>query len=321
MSAPKLVPWTAALLLALGISLCSGAGHIEWSSLLGSDPAGETSRLLFWQLRLPRVLTAAAVGAALAVVGAVLQTMLRNPLADPFLIGVSSASAAGSVLALAAGWSGGRYPCAALAALATLIFLDRVAYRNQRFSDHHLLVAGVALTYLFSAVTGLVVALSDPHLTRGLLFWLMGGFADSEPLAAALVVSVLAVAGVFLAGRAAELDMLAAGEETSHVLGLRPHKLRRRLFLLCSALVGVAVATAGGIGFVGVLVPHLARLSCGVSHRSVLLLSALGGATLTVAADTVGRVALAPQEVPVGLITALLGAPFFLAQIHQGRGL
>jgi iron complex transport system permease protein len=309
------------LLLALAVSLASGSAPIAWSSLLGSDPGGETSRLLFWQLRFPRVLTAAAVGASLAVVGAVLQTLLRNPLADPFLIGVSSASATGTVLALAAGWTDARFGFAAVAALLTLLFLDSVAFRHQRFSDHHLLIAGVALTYLFSAITGLVVALSKPETTRGLLFWLMGGFSDHEPLGTGLSLLVLVAASVFLARRAGDLDLLAAGDETSHVLGLRPHKLRRQLFLVCSLLVGVAVATAGGIGFVGVLVPHLARLSCGVSHRSVLLLSAVGGAALTTASDTVARTILAPQEIPVGLITALLGAPFFLYQLHRGRGL
>jgi iron complex transport system permease protein len=267
------------------------------------------------------VITAAAVGAALAVVGAVLQTLLRNPLADPFLIGVSSASATGTVLAMATGLADWRFACAIGAALLTLLFLDAVAYKHQRFSDHHLLVAGVALTYLFSAVTGLAVALAKPQTTRGMLFWLMGGFSDREPLGTWLCVLSLGVVSTYLVSRAGDLDLLAAGDETSHVLGLRPHKLRRQLFVMCSILVGVAVATAGGIGFVGVLVPHLARLSCGVSHRGLLVLSALGGATLTVASDTAARVLLAPQEIPVGLITALLGAPFFLFQLHRGRGL
>lgn len=317
----KLLPWCTALVVALALGLASGSADIEWGALFGAAPADSTSQLLFWQLRLPRVLTAAAVGAALAVVGAVLQTLLRNPLADPFLIGVSSASATGTVVALAAGYLEWRFLCAVAAALATLLFLDKVAFRHGRFSDHHLLIAGVALTYLFSALTGLVVALSEPETTRGLLFWLMGGFAEHEPWGTALSLLGLAVASVFLMTRAGDLDLLAAGDETSHVLGLRPHRLRRQLFLVCSLLVGVAVATAGGIGFVGVLVPHLARLSCGVSHRAVLPLCAVGGATLTVASDTVARVALSPQEIPVGLITALLGAPFFLYQLQRGRGL
>lgn len=309
------------LTLALLLGLSVGAGDIVWSQLFGSSPEGHTSRQLFWQFRFPRVLTAASVGATLAVVGAVLQTMLRNPLADPFLVGVSSASATGTVLALALGFADSRFLFATVAALITLLFLDSVAYRQQRFSDHHLLVAGVALTYLYSALTGLVIALSNPEATRGLLFWLMGGFSEQEPLATALSVGALLLACAFLASRARDLDLLAAGDETAHVLGLRPHRLRRQLFLLCSVLVGVAVATAGGIGFVGVLVPHLARLTCGVSHRPVLLLSALGGAALTVLSDTVARTALAPQEMPVGLITALLGAPFFLYQLQRGRGL
>ncbi len=317
----KIWPWLVGLLGALLLGLGSGAGDIAWSELLSSSPDGVLSRSLFWQLRFPRVLTAATVGATLAVVGAVLQTMLRNPLADPFLIGVSSASATGTVLALALGFSDSRFLWAAAAAMLTLLFLDSVAYRQQRFSDHHLLVAGVALTYLTSSITGLIIALSDPEKTRGLLFWLMGGFADHEPLATGLGLSGLLLACLFLGSKARDLDLLAAGDETAHVLGLRPDRLRRQLFLLCSVLVGVAVATAGGIGFVGVLVPHLARLTCGVSHRPLLLLSAVGGAGLTVLSDTVARTALAPQEMPVGLITALLGAPFFLYQLQRGRGL
>ena len=318
---PHPVLWFALLLVVVATALASGSADISWHLLWGQDPAGETSRLLFWQLRFPRVVAAAAVGAALAVTGCVLQTMLRNPLADPFLIGISSASATGTVVALALGWGDARYPCAALAALLTMLFLDRVAFRHNRFSDHHLLIAGVALTYLFSAVTGLVIALSEREATRGLLFWLLGGFSEQEPLGTTLAVTLLAVTGVYLICRANDLDLLAAGDETAHVLGLRPHLLRRKLFVVCSLLVGAAVATAGGIGFVGVLVPHFARLCCGVSHRLLLLLSALGGAALTVGSDTLARTLLAPQEIPVGLVTALMGAPFFLYQLYKGRGL
>ncbi len=305
----------------MGLALVCGSGEILWKDLLPGAELDAPSRALFWQLRFPRVLTAAAVGGALAVVGAVLQTMLRNPLADPFLIGVSSASATGTVLALAAGISQGRFALSAMAALGTLIFLDSVAYRQHRFSDHHLLVAGVALTYLFSALTGLVIALSDPQTTRGLMFWLMGGFSDHEPWGTWLSMATLLVCTALLMRRGRELDILAAGDETAHVLGVRPHQLRRTLFLLCSLMVGIAVATAGGIGFVGVLVPHIARLYCGINHQALLLLSAVGGATLTVAADTLARTAMAPQEIPVGLITALLGAPFFLLQLQRGRAL
>lgn len=316
--------WGAVLVLILFLGLATGAGTIHWSSLFApSDLSsqGVTSRLLFWHLRFPRVLTAAAVGAGLAVVGAVLQSLLRNPLADPFLIGVSSASAAGTVVALAAGWLEARFGVSVGAALATLLLLDFMAFRRQRWNDHYLLVAGVAITYLFTAVTGLVVALADPEKTRGLLFWLMGGFFERDALGTGLSVAVLIAVCCFLFGKANDLDVLAAGDETAHVLGLRPHKLRRQLFFVSSLLVGIAVATAGGIGFVGMIVPHLARLSCGVNHRRLLILCALGGASLTVGADTLARTILSPREIPVGLITALVGAPFFLYQLHRGRGI
>lgn len=315
----RVLAWSGILLLALVIGLSWGAGAITWSDLLSEDPQGKLSRILFWQLRLPRVVAAAAVGGGLALVGAVLQTLLRNALADPFLIGVSSASATGAVLALATGMAVWRFPCAILAAAISLFFLDRVAYRRQRFSDHHLLVAGVALTYLFSSLTGLVVMLAPADVTRGLLFWLMGGFAERQPLGTWLCLAALLLSMIFLMLRASDLDRLALGDEASHVLGLRPDRLRRQLFLVSSCLVGLAVATAGGIGFVGVLVPHFARMSCGVRHRDVIMLSCIGGAALTVCSDTLARAVFSPKEIPVGLITALLGAPFFLYQLSKGR--
>lgn len=319
MSGKRLLPWLAVLLLATLVGLTTGAGHLSWAELLRNEPDSHLSKVIFWQLRLPRVVAAAAVGGSLALVGAVLQTLLRNPLADPFLIGVSSASATGTVFALFLGLGSLRFPCAALAALLTLWVLDRLAYRKKRFSEVNLLIAGVALTYLFTSATGLIVMLAPPELTQGLLFWLMGGFANLDPLGTWLSLLTLALASAFLLTKSRELDLLALGDEASHVLGLRPDRLRRQLFFVSSCLVGVAVATAGGIGFVGMLVPHLARLACGVKHRELLFLSCIGGASLTMLSDAAAKTMLSPREIPVGLITALLGAPFFLYQLQKNR--
>lgn len=310
--------WTGLFVFSLILSLCVGAGEIAWGEVLTFQPGLSSS--LFWKLRFPRVLAAGAVGAGLALVGAVLQSSLRNPLADPFLLGVSSASATGAVAALAIGWSSGRFGLSVGAALICLLCLDRLAYRRGVFSNHVLLIGGVAITYLLSATTGLIVALADSTKTRGLLFWLMGGFSSLEPVAAGLCIVSLIFTGGYLLKHARELDILATGDESAHVLGLRPDGFRRKLFFVCSVVVGVCVATAGGIGFVGLLVPHLARIFCGVTHRQLLPLCVVGGATLTILADFVARTVVAPREIPVGLLTALLGAPFFLYQLRKGGG-
>ena len=303
---------------AVCVSLVVGSGDITWTQILSPEP--NLSKTIFWQLRLPRVLAAASVGGGLALVGAVLQSSLRNPLADPFLLGVSSASATGAVAALAVGMQSGRFGFSVVTALLCLLVLDRLSYRKGVFSNHTLLIAGVALTYLMSAVTGLIIALADASKTRGLIFWLMGGFSSVDFVSTAVCVVVLLFSCGYLYKFRHELDILATGDESAHTLGVRPNVLRRRLFLVCSVVVGACVATAGGIGFVGILVPHLARFYCGVSHRQLLPLCVLGGAALTLLADTFCRTVISPREIPVGLITALLGAPFFLRQLQRGGG-
>lgn len=314
----SLVLWGGVFVLSTVVALAVG-GSPDWGAVFGLGSDNPVAFALFWKIRVPRVVTALAVGGGLAVVGAVLQSLLRNPLADPFLLGISSASAFGAVLALAAGWPDLRFAVSVGIALLALIFLDRLAFRKGVFSDHHLLIAGVAITYLFAALTGLVIAMADAQKTRGLIFWIMGGFSDLDNLATLLCVVTLLVIAAYLLSKSHQLDVLASGDESAHVLGVRPASLRRRLFFVCSMMVGLTVATAGGIGFVGVLVPHTARLFCGVSHRQVLVLSLLGGGALTVFSDTIARSVFSPREIPVGLITALIGAPFFLHYLSSGR--
>jgi iron complex transport system permease protein len=313
-----LLIWAAVFALSFLLALAVGSGDISWSALFSAEDS--LSKSLFWKLRLPRAVCAAAVGSGLALVGAVLQSSLRNPLADPFLLGVSSAAAVGAVVALASGWPEMRFGMSVAAALLCLFFLDRVAYRGGVFSTHSLLLAGVAVTYLLSAVTGVVVVLADPSKTRGLLFWLMGGFSSLDPISTMLCAVAVGASAVYLTLVHSQLDTLALGDESAHILGLRPNRLRRILFFICALVVGVTVATAGGIGFVGLLVPHIARLFCGVSHRTLLPLCVFGGGALTLLADTFARTVISPREIPVGLLTALLGAPFFLYQLRKGSG-
>jgi iron complex transport system permease protein len=310
--------WAGLFGLAFLLALAMGSGDIQWSALFSAEDS--LSKSLFWTLRFPRAVSAAAVGSGLALVGAVLQSSLRNPLADPFLLGVSSAAAVGAVVALASGFPELRFGFSIACALLCLFFLDRVAYRGGVFSTHSLLLAGVAVTYLLSALTGVVVVLADPTKTRGLLFWLMGGFSSLDPVSTALCAVAVGASAVYLTIIHAQLDTLALGDESAHILGLRPDRLRRILFFVCALVVGLTVATAGGIGFVGILVPHIARLFCGVSHRVLLPLCVFGGGALTLLADTFARTVISPREIPVGLITALLGAPFFLRQLRRGSG-
>ena len=304
--------------LAFLLALVVGSGQIGWSDVFG--PETTLGKTMFWKLRFPRAVAAAAVGGGLALVGAVLQSSLRNPLADPFLLGVSSAAAVGAVLALALGWPEMRFGFSVLSALLCLLFLDKVAYRRGVFSTHNLLLAGVAVTYLLSAATGVVVLMADPTRTRGLLFWLMGGFSMLDITSTAICAVLVGAVAVWVQFAHAKLDTLALGDESAHILGLRPNLFRRTLFLASAIVVGLTVATAGGIGFVGILVPHIARLFCGVNHRTLLPLCLFGGATLTLLADTFARTVISPREIPVGLITALLGAPFFLHQLRRGKG-
>lgn len=313
-----LLGWAAAFGICFVVALVVGAGNISWWELLSAEDS--LSKSLFWNLRLPRALAAASVGSGLALVGAVLQSTLRNPLADPFLLGVSSAAALGAVVALALGWTEGRFPLSVGTALVCLIFLDRVAYHRGVFSTHNLLLAGVAVTYLFSALTGVVVVLADPSKTRGLMFWLMGGFSNVDPLSTLLCLLAVTGSSIYLFFVHSRLDTLALGDESAHILGLRPDRFRRALFFLSALVVGLTVATAGGIGFVGILIPHIARLFCGVSHKILLPLCVFGGGAITLLADTVARTVISPKEIPVGLLTALLGAPFFLHQLRKGRG-
>ena len=306
-----------ACLSAFVLALTLGSGSVSLADLL-SFSEDSVSSSIFWKLRFPRALTAAAVGGGLALVGAVLQSSLRNPMADPFLLGVSAASSTGTVTALALGWYDLRLLFSVSAALFCLLFLDKLSFHRAVFSNQSLLIGGIAITYLLSAVTGLIITLSDASKTRGLMFWLMGGFSSAEPLLGFVCAFSVGLVAALFFSRAHELDILASGDESAHVLGLRPHLFRRQIFVLCSILVGLSVASSGGIGFVGILVPHIARLFCGVSHRQLLPLCLLGGATLTLLADTFARTVIAPREIPVGVLTALLGAPFFLHQLRKG---
>ncbi|GAA1617696.1 FecCD family ABC transporter permease [Actinoplanes couchii] len=292
-----------------------GIGDVTWTP---------PEQAIVWQVRLPRVVLGLLVGAGLAVCGVALQAMVRNVLADPYLLGINSGASSGAAAALlfGAGAGFGQYALstsAFLGALAASLLVFAIARTGGRITSMRLLLAGVAVGYALYATTSfLIFASNSAEGSRSVMFWLLGslGLAQWDALLAVAAVVILGtIAYLTILGR--RLDVLAVGDETAHTLGVSPDRFRMRLLILVSLCVGVLVSAAGSIGFVGLVVPHLARRIVGAPHVRVVPISALLGAILLVWADVIARVLLAPQEIPIGIITSLLGAPFLLILIRR----
>lgn len=294
---------------ALGLSV--GGVRMPWANLTASGEAGETARLLLG-LRAPRVALAALVGASLALAGAALQALLKNPLADPFLLGTSGGAAAGAAIATLAGVSPLLSPGAAFAgALASSLGVASLARRGGRLDLNRLLLAGLIANAFFSAVLLGVFTFASGEAARTMLFWMMGSLAEATPGRLAALAPYAAAGGVALYGFAGPLNLFAVGEENAAALGVDVERAKRFVFLGASLLTGAAVAFAGVIGFVGLLVPHAARAVVGNDQRTLLPASALAGAALLAVADAFSRAALSPGELPIGAVTAAVGAPLF----------
>ncbi|GAA5145609.1 iron ABC transporter permease [Pseudonocardia eucalypti] len=290
---------------------------------LFGDPAGlpPLDEQIIWRLRAPRVVLAGLVGAALALAGAVLQALVRNPLAEPYLLGISSGSSLGAIgvqatgLGVGLGVTGGAFVGALAATLA--VFL--LAQRSGQLADTRLVLAGVAVGYLAMAGTSLVQLSVDPNSLRGILFWLMGRVAGAQwPDLAGPAVIAPACAALLLA-RARGLNALALGDDNAAALGVDLRSLRATLLVVSSLLTATCVAAAGAIGFVGLLVPHAARMLFGADHRRLLPVSALLGALLLVLVDLATRMVDRPNEYPITVFTAALGSPFFLWLLRRER--
>ncbi len=289
----------------------------------GSSGLDAIQEAIIWDLRLPRTLLAALCGAGLAVCGAVLQSLLRNPLADPFVLGVSSGASMGAVTVVVlgvgagtVGMGGGAF-LGALVAFGIVLLLAHLAGGT----TERVVLAGVAATQLFSALTSFIVfTSSDPEQTRGVLFWLLGSLAAarwSEVVACAVVIAVgLTVCLVM----AAALDAFTFGNDAAASLGVDVARTRATLLVATALITAVVVSSSGSIGFVGLVLPHVARALVGVRHRVLMPVVALLGAVLLIWVDTAARVVLAPQEVPVGVATALVGVPAFIVVfVRTGR--
>ncbi|MEV6973122.1 iron ABC transporter permease [Kitasatospora sp. NPDC093806] len=323
----------AALVVALTAAVSLGSVDIPpgevWSvvghRLTGQSPEPGTRDLIVWQLRVPRALLAAMVGAGLGLVGTTVQALVRNPLADPYLLGISSGASLGAVAVIVLGTGLGLEltiggiagltvsVAAFLGALAAFSLVWLLARRGGGFSPLRLVLAGIGIGQFLTGLTSyLVLQTGDEQQTRGVLFWLMGSLSGATWSQLLVPAIAVALGLALLQGRARGLNALLMGDETAAGLGVDVVRLRREIFAVTSVLTGVLVAVSGAIGFVGLMVPHVCRLLVGGDHRRLLPLSALTGAVLLVVVDLLARTALDGQEVPIGVVTALLGAPTLL---------
>lgn len=279
---------------------------------------------IVWRLRMPRVLLAAVVGAGLAVVGVAVQALVRNPLADPYLLGVTSGASVGAVTALVLGVGAVGIAsigaAAFVGALATFVVVYLLARGGGSFAPTRLLLVGAAMAYgLYGLTTFLVMQADDPGKTNSVLFWLLGSLAGVSWSNLGIPTVALAVGILALLARARALNALLMGDETAASLGVAPARLRKELFAVASLVTGIMVALSGGIGFVGLVVPHGVRLLLGSDHRKVLVGSALAGAVFLVVVDLLARFVLRPEELPAGVLTSIIGAPALLLLISRRR--
>jgi iron complex transport system permease protein len=310
----------AAALAVLVISLMTGSVAIPpgdvIDALRGTEPSLAGDVVL--GLRLPRAMSALAIGGLLAVTGALLQALLRNPLADPYVLGVSGGASVAALVAIMLGLPAlGVDVAAALGALATSLLVFALAQGGGAWTPTRLLLTGIVVAAGAGALVSLLLALGDEQRLRGMIFWLLGDLTRSERWQwLVLLLAVVAAAGLVV-GR--HLNVLARGETLAASVGLPVRRFQMLLFVTTAILTGCAVSAAGSIGFVGLVTPHLVRLALGSDHRIVLPASALTGGVLLMIADLVSRVALAPRQLPVGALTALVGVPLFLILMQRQR--
>jgi len=316
-------------LLVMAASLRFGAedigfvdsARILFQALRGGDVRTDSlgsSSVILLQVRLPRVLLGFMVGGSLAGVGVGLQALLRNPLADPYVLGISSGAALGAAVAIlfgigTTGVAIHALPlCAFAGGLMAIVLVYRIAATYGRLPIHTLLLAGVILNAILSALIMFITSIMDPNRSFSVMFWLMGTLAAPDYPAMAVLLLYLVVGGSILLWQTPSLNLLTLGEESASSLGVEVETVKRTVFFTSALLTGAAVSMSGMIGFVGMVIPHAVRMVVGADHRLLLPASALVGGTFLVAADTVARTVLAPAEIPVGIVTALGGGPLFI---------
>ena len=314
------------VLLAVAVLLGVRFGSVPvstaevWAVVTGGGDA--PTRDIILRLRLPRALLALLVGGGLAIAGATFQALLRNPLAEPYILGISGGASVGAVLILALGWAvAGSWvlPLAAFAgALLAIALVFRVATAAGRVMDVRiLLLAGVVIAAFFSACIAFILSVSPARTVQSAVLWIMGSLAAASWRSVLLAAVYTLPATLLLVGLARPLNLMAIGEETAHHLGADVEGVKRLSLAVAALITASGVAVAGVIGFVGLVVPHAVRLLVGSDHRALLPLSFLAGGVFLTLADLVARLALAPTEIPIGVITAFVGVPFFLVLLRR----
>jgi iron complex transport system permease protein len=333
--------WFIALILVLTavgvVSMIVGVGigsvripaatvvEVIWAKTLGSaeSPAARNVEQIVWDLRVPRVALAALVGAGLSVVGVAVQALVRNPIADPYVLGVSSGASIGAAgvivyggaLGLGAlGLSGAAFATACLSMALVYVVARR---GGGGLNPLRLILTGVVVGYVLSALTSYLVFQGDPRGAQQVLFWLLGSFGRARWSTLVIPAVVLALVLFWLVARARAMDALLAGDEAAVTFGVPVARVRLELFAATAALTAVMVAVSGAVGFVGLVVPHIVRLLVGELHRRVLVASALFGAVFMVWVDLAARTLASPQEIPIGILTALIGGPLFLVLMSR----
>ena len=317
---------TALLAIIIGASALVGSVRIDFMNALFGPATNNVDALILFRTRLPRALLGAVVGGALAATGCVLQAVLRNPLAEPHILGVSGGAALGGVVALVA--SGASrvgsillVPFGAfLGALGAMLLVYRLGTVRGHLQPYTFLLAGVVCNAFTGALIMAFNAFADIFQAHGILFWLMGSLSTQSYWLVLASAAYLSLGVAWLIRRTREFNVLSLGEEGASQLGVDVARTRRVAFIVSSFLVGAAVSVSGMIGFVGLIVPHITRLLIGADYRLLLPASVLVGATFLVLADTIARSALGPTEIPVGVVTALCGGPFFIYLLRkEGR--
>jgi iron complex transport system permease protein len=320
LTAGRFAGWTLALgglllaCLILGFTL--GAGHV---SIL--QPLDDIDRAILLEVRIPRVLLAALLGGALSVAGVVFQALLRNPLADPYVLGVSGGASIGGVVALLIGLGALGVPALAFAgALGALLLIERIATVGGRLTVYTILLTGAIFNAFSASLIYFIQSIASLEQLHAIVFYLMGRVPSLGTGSLSLLALAIFIAVVALFASSRDYNALTLGEEGASQLGVDVERVKRRTFVLGSLLTALTVSVAGMIGFVGLVVPHLLRLLFGPDHRLLLPAAFLGGASFLVLADTVSRILIAPNELPVGVVTALIGGPFFLYLLRRRSG-
>ena len=309
--------WLLLLAAALAAAMlgCSmlGVVHFGWDEMWQSS--------IFWNLRAPRIVLSVLVGAALSVCGAAYQSVFRNPLTDPYVLGISSGASVGTAVAILLGLEAymlGVGTCALVTGLLTIVVIYRIASIGNRMHTTTLLLTGVCITFLMSAIISFIMVLRQDKMDS-IIFWTMGSFASASWTEVAIVAPVVAVGIGIVLYYARDLNLLLAGSETARSLGVEVERVKRVLLLSTTLMVAFCVATCGVIGFVGLVVPHCLRLVLGPDNRRIVPCAIFAGGLFMLLCDTLARTLLMPAELPVGSLTALAGAPLFIYLLYKNK--